>query len=577
MGALRTILGQRFSEKVYPNLNSPDIKRAVEGGRKSFQENYLNWVYGGVIDGCVFQVDGGLFYSTHNPADGTIVGTFPILSKDKIAHVSKLLSAVRRRGIEFSQTVPWQKRVELLLEISKVVEERFWLLVAAKQHETGQSLMEAIGETDEEVDFPLASAMYLQEIHEDTLLPTPRFSGDYNGKRYVPHGVFLNVCPFNFPGAIPMDMACKALAMGNAFIEKSSDKSSLCGYLVYESIVMAFKRLGIPHEGVVNYAPGGPEVVDMFLASPDIAGVSFTGSSAALTEIKAKHGTMLRRGYHGRAPLVFGSAETSGVNIVVVWHDADVARAALECVKAFTGRGGQKCSSARVIMVHKEVKALFDNHLLCELNRIRFGDVLEGADTGPVITEDAGRVIRQKIDKLFCHSIAATSQALHVGCAGKELSKINSFPRFLDISGEVLKDINLAREFMNTEIFGPVTSVIAVPDIDAVKGLCELSDYALTGACFTADIEVQLALSNVIPAGNLYHNRKCTGALVETECFGGLRSLSSPSGIKGKQALALFGSQQTVSGFYDPSWGAEEREEFVRRMQSELGVVFSKA
>ena len=142
---------------------------------------------------------------------------------------------------------------------------------------------------------------------------------------------------------------------------------------------------------------------------------------------------------------------------------------------------------------------------------------------------------------------------------------------------EVLKDINLAREFMNTEIFGPVTSVIAVPDIDAVKGLCELSDYALTGACFTADIEVQLALSNVIPAGNLYHNRKCTGALVETECFGGLRSLSSPSGIKGETSACAFRFSADSFRLYDPSWGAEEREEFVRRMQSELGVVFSKA
>ena len=383
--------------------------------------------------------------------------------------------------------------------------------------------------------------------------------------------VFFSTCARSiFPGN-PMDMACKALAMGT-FIEKSSDKSSLCGYLVYESIVMAFERSAFRTRASSITRPAVPRSSTCFL-SPDIAGVSVHGSSAALTEIKAKHGTMLRNGYHGRAPLVFGSAETSGVNIVVVWHDADVARAALECVKAFTGRGGQKCSSARVIMVHKEVKALFDNHLLCELNRIRFGDVLEGADTGPVITEDAGRVIRQKIDKLFCHSIAATSQALHVGCAGKELSKINSFPRFLDISGEVLKDINLAREFMNTEIFGPVTSVIAVPDIDAVKGLCELSDYALTGACFTADIEVQLALSNVIPAGNLYHNRKCTGALVETECFGGLRSLSSPSGIKGNKRLRFSFSADSFR-LYDPSWGAEEREEFVRRMQSELGVVF---
>src|SRR3989338_5216167 len=136
---------------------------------------------------------------------------------------------------------------------------------------------------------------------------------------------------------------------------KPSDKSSLCGYLVYESIVLAFQRSEIPHEGVVNYCPGGPEVVDMLLASPDIAGVSFTGSSAALDEIKRKHGTMLRKRFHGVAPITFGSAETSGVNIVVVWNDADIPYAASECAKSFLGRSGQKCSSARIIMVHEDI------------------------------------------------------------------------------------------------------------------------------------------------------------------------------------------------------------------------------
>ena len=145
-----------------------------------------------------------------------------------------------------------------------MVEERFWLLVAAKQHETGQSLAEAIGETDEEVDFPLACGYVSPGVPRRHTAPDSSFFGRLQRKTVCSAWCFSQRVPVQFSRAIPMDMACKALAMGNAFIEKSSDKSSLCGYLVYESIVMAFERLGIPHEGVVNYAPGGPKVVDMF-------------------------------------------------------------------------------------------------------------------------------------------------------------------------------------------------------------------------------------------------------------------------------------------------------------------------
>ena len=577
MGELRTAFSKRFREKVYPDPAYPEIQKAIARGREEFKEKYCGKFFPWDIGGTIFIPIGGKNYKTRNPSDRNItIGTFPVYEEGDVnthGTLWDLLSRVREAGLNFAETVPWRKRARLLLEISKVVEERFWLLVAAKQYETGQSIMEAIGETDEEVDFPLAAAMYLEEIHEDLILPSPKFAGDYNGKRYVPHGVFLNVCPFNFPGAIPMDMACKALAMGNAIIEKSSNKSSLCGYLVYESIIEAFKRVGIPSEGVVNYAPGGPDVVDLLLSSPDIAGVSFTGSSEALRHIKTKHGTKLRNGYCGRAPLVFGSAETSGVNIAVVWRDADVEHAAKECLKSFIGRQGQKCSSVRVIMAHKNIKQSFISALIRELGHVRYGDPLADADVGPLITLEAEDRVRKTIRNLLEKGVI--NEVIGQDCS-RPKNADDLFPGILRASSMVFQNKKKARQLMNTEIFGPVTTVVTVSSIDDVQWLSRQSDFALTGTSFTRNADISIALSKIIPAGNLYFNRKCTGALVETECFGGLRSASSPSGIKGKQALALFGSMPVISGFYDSSWDAKERKRFIGRMESELGFVFSK-
>ncbi|HEY4520041.1 MAG TPA: aldehyde dehydrogenase family protein [Candidatus Paceibacterota bacterium] len=572
---LRVELNKRFSSKVYPNIADPNVQEMVHRGRDDFLKLYLGRCFPWVFNGHNLHPAGSTYYATHAPFNREMtVGRFPLFRVGEI-NLPPILKDVRKAGLRFAEITSWRKRVQLLRTISEVVEERFWLLVAAKQYETGQSLAEAVGETDEEVDFPLAVAMYLEELHGEKLSPSSSGSGQHNGKSYVPHGIFLNICPFNFPGAIPMDMACKALAMGNAFIEKSSDKSSLCGYLVYESIKIAFERMGIDHRGVVNYAPGGAEIVDRLLASPDIAGVSFTGSSEALRQIKEKHRCVLRNGFVGKAPLRFGSEETSGVNIVVVWKDTDLAYAAKECVKSFVGRSGQKCSSARVIMVHEQAKDTFMEHMKREVSNVRFGNVLEGADLGPVITMEAGERILKTIVELTDSKVVSPQSYTKLTFEHSETMDA-ILPRILFAEKEVHESESLAVKLMNTEIFGPVTTMVSVPDMAAVKRLCKLSNFALTGSCFTEDMDVLIAMTRIIPAGNLYHNRKCTGALVESECFGGLRSASSPSGIKGKAALALFGSMQTVSGFYGSSWSKEKRQEFVRRMEDELGVVFSK-
>ena len=573
MKSMRAGLTKAFSEKVYPNPADPKVAAKLATGTTEFKEKYLGRDFGAILSGCrltpiPFRRTN---HETRDPNDPSIlVGLFAKYPSDTLVGLVALHTPIiRQAGRKFFLTTPWQKRVKLLKMISKVAQERFWLLCAAKMYETGQSVAEAIGETDEEVDFPKANAMYLEELNRDLLISTPKFSGDINGKRFVPHGVFLNICPFNFPGAIPMDMATKALAMGNAFIEKSSPKSSLCGYLVWETIKIAFERMGIEWRGVVNYAPGDADVVNAFLAHPEIAGMSFTGSSAVLDAIKKNHGDLLRYGWVARAKLVYGSAETSGVNTFIVCADADPVHAAQEYVKAFIGRSGQKCSSARIGFVHDSVYHSFVEATIERLKQVRYGDVKKGADLGAMITAfDRDKLVGQIAELEEERLLTLLYQKPITQGPGHD------FPPTALLSAYGLND-DEKRKIMNTEFFGPASTIVKFGNMDEVEQMCAMTDFALTGSVFTRDVEVLRRVLNFIPAGNVYWNRKCTGALVETECFGGLRSASSPVGIKGKNALALFGSQVTFSGFYPKNATSVERRALQKLLEAE-GINLSK-
>jgi len=245
-------IASQFSGKVYPNPSDPIVQACLADGVNDFVTNYLGKTYPYVLAGeSIFPDESSGEYVTRDPNDPNIVvGRFREFTPEFTLRLYReFLPKIRAAGRKFYETVSWQDRVRLLAMISKVAQERFWILCAAKAYETGQSIPEQIGETDEEVDFPLVNAMNLERMHTEKLIASPEFAGDYNGKRYVPHGVFADFSPFNFPGAIPMDMATKALAMGNAFIEKSSDKASLSGYLVFETIKIAFERCGIDWHG----------------------------------------------------------------------------------------------------------------------------------------------------------------------------------------------------------------------------------------------------------------------------------------------------------------------------------------
>jgi acyl-CoA reductase-like NAD-dependent aldehyde dehydrogenase len=539
--------------KKYPSLSDPITLEAFQVGVHLLRSQYLGQVYPWVLGGVELMpkhdpnVLPSHYFSTRDPVDRSVVATFPTLGGVLHHSMSDLVLSCYEAGQAFFRSTTPRDRIRLLQEITAVLRERFWLHCAVKAYECGQSRAEQIGETDEEVDFPLANAAYLSRLYasDNMLSRTPDFAGDMNAWRYVPHGVFLNVSPFNFPGAIPVDMATKALAMGNAFIEKSSPKSALSGYMVFDAIRSAFVRLGMPWQGVVNFAPGGADVVHALLSSPYIAGLSFTGSSRVLSDICAKHGKILRAGYQGtRAPLVLGSAETSGVNPFVVLDDAPSDLTAREYIRAFTGRSGQKCSSARVAYIPQSIAQDFLSQASRMIESLTYGDVKKGADIGPLASESDAKRLESDVVHALVHS-GIKSYVVKSGCVTKGY---DFAPRILVGYQSDLTHGQLS-QVVNTELFGPVSTVLVYEDEAWVKAGLLASTYALTASIFTSNPKRALEYIPLLPAGNVYVNRKCTGALVDSEIFGGLRSRSSPSGIKGSGALQLFGSRQTLSGF----------------------------
>lgn len=570
----RERLAEDMANKKYPDLNEPAIMKSRVEGIHRFERLYQGREYPVILAGREMYARAQVgTYTTKNPnKPDQLIGRFQHYDPIRMP-IMDLMPKVFEAGRRFYEETSVEQRVELCFNIQQVVKKNFWVQCAAKMRECGQSNPEQIGETDEAVDFPLFIGLHLQELHGEKLTPTPASAGDANGKAFVPHGVFVNIEPFNFPDAIPLCMATMALAMGNAVVLKSSGYSSLNGYLVYDALKQAFIQTGIPHEGVINYMPGpGATMADAILESPYATGFSFTGSTNAYEEIIEKHGKQWRYAYGGRARLVTGAAETSGVNPFVVWSDADADVAAVEYVKSFIGRSGQKCSSARVALVHKNVYENFTEAVRMHLTTLKFGNVEDGADLGAVISEEAAARIYKKIDMLEGEEIVSCSFRVHHGI----LSLQDVPPTLLEASARVLepKSQRLRELLMNTEIFGPVSTVIKVNNMQDVELLFRESRFALTGSVFTDDLMIAKYLLRILPAGNKYWNRKCTGALVDCEVFGGILSASSPHGMKGKYALLRYCSMPVVSAKLDGFSG--NKRSLAGDMFSELHYTMTK-
>ncbi len=439
--------------------------------------------------------------------------------------VQKAVAQAEAAFVTWSQKSP-QERVSLLLKLSGIMQERRLELAAWMILEVGKSWTEADADVAEAIDF---CEFYAREALRlggpQELIP---ITGEENHLYYIPLGVGLVIPPWNFPLAILTGMTTAAVVTGNTVIVKpSSDAPAIAAKLVEMT-----EQAGFP-AGVVNFLTGsGAEVGDVLVAHPRVRFVAFTGSK----EVGLRINELAAKVPPGQVWIKRAILEMGGKDAIIVDSESNLDEAAGGVVSSAFGFQGQKCSACSRAIVLEPVYDEFLHKLRQATERmIKPGNVEDGrVNFGPVINERA------------CESIL---EYIQVG--QKEGRVITGGGRAPGdgyfIQPTVIADIDSKARIAQEEIFGPVLAVIKARDYDEALAIANNTQYGLTGAVYTDDEEKLAEAGRKFHVGNLYLNRKCTGALVGAHPFGGFNMSGTDSKAGGKDYLLLFTQAKVIS------------------------------
>lgn len=396
---------------------------------------------------------------------------------------------------EWSRRSP-SDRAKILFKAASLIRSRKMELAALILLEVHKNRQEADADVCEAIDFLEYYGREMIRIAKED--PAAK-----------PLGVAAVIAPWNFPLAILTGMTAGALVTGNTAIMKPAEQSPRIAFKLFEIL----KEAGIP-EGVVNYLPGIGEVVGDFLVrSPDVALVAFTGSKEVGMSIAARRKRVI--------------SEMGGKNAIIVDKSADLDRAVEGAVQSAFGYQGQKCSACSRVILLPEIYEKFKKKFLEKTAEIRIGDPKDpGNFMGPVIDEEAYQKISRYIDLGKKESKLAYQGKAH---EGRHLIP----PTIFD---EVSPKARIARE----EIFGPVVCLIKAQNLDEAIQIANRVPYDLTGGLFSKDPKAVERIKKEFDVGNLYINRKITGALVACQPFGGYRLSSLGFKAGGPEYLCQF-------------------------------------
>jgi 1-pyrroline-5-carboxylate dehydrogenase len=391
--------------------------------------------------------------------------------------------------------------------------------------EVGKSWIEADADTAEAIDFlEFYGREALRLANPPALTP---IGGERNFLRYLPLGVGAVIPPWNFAFAIMAGMTSAAIVTGNTVCLKPSPDAAV----IAARFVDLLHELGLP-PGVLNYVPGdGPTVGEALVTDPRTRFVSFTGSKAVglrINELAAKS----RPGQRWIKRVI---AEMGGKDAIVVADDADLDAAVQGVVASAFGFQGQKCSACSRAIVDAAVYDAFLAKLVPAAEALRVGDpALAGTFMGPVINEKALEKIRRYLE------IGKGEGRLLTG--GHVLAGEGYY-----VPPTIFADVAPRGRIAQEEIFGPVLAVIRARDFDDALAIANDTEFGLTGAVYAGDPERLRRAEDEFFVGNLYLNRKCTGALVGGQPFGGFNMSGTDSKAGGYDYLLLFVQAKSIS------------------------------
>ena len=508
-----------FHNEPFTDFSKPENRTAMEGALKQVRGMFCReypLVIGGEKIATVEKINS---YNPSKPDE--VIGIF---QKATVEMANQAVEAASKAFDKWKR-VPAEERVACLYRTADILRKRRFELDAWLCYEIGKTWPEADADIAELIDF---CEYYGRE--ELRLAPPQKLTpmrGEKNYMKYIPLGVGVIIPPWNFAAAIMGGMTLAAIVTGNTAIVKPSSDSPTIAALFIDILFEA----GVPRDVVSFFTGPGGTAGEALVTHPKTRFIAFTGSKEAGLRISEQ----ASKKQPGQVWIKRTILEMGGKDAIVVDEEADL-DAAVEgvAVSAF-GYQGQKCSACSRAIVAEKIYDKFLEKLVERVKKIKVGPIEDPSNyMGPVINKAAMNSILDYIE------VGKKEGRLVAG--GKHAGGEGYF-----IEPTVIADINPKARIFQEEIFGPVLAVTKAKDFDTALHMANDTEFGLTGAVYSQNPKKIEHAAEEFHVGNLYMNRKCTGAMVGAHPFGGFNMSGTDSKSGGQDYLLLFLQAKTIS------------------------------
>jgi len=496
--------------------NARAMREALDKVRRQLGREYEN-----VIGGHRVRTEAKL--QSINPSHpGQVVGVF---QKAGAADVPAAVNAALAAFESWSRTSV-KERAELLFRVAHTLRERKFEWAAWLVFEVGKNWAEADADVAETIDF---AEFYAREaLRMDKAEPPIQLPGERDELRYIPLGVGAVISPWNFPSAIMAGMTMAAIVSGNTVVLKPSGDAMAIAAKFFEVL----EQCGIP-DGVVNFVTGGgASFGNELVKHPKTRFIAFTGSR----EVGLHIHEMAAKAQPTQIWIKRTVLEMGGKDAIVVDADSDLDEAVSGVIASAFGFSGQKCSACSRAIVDERVYDKFVERLKDRAEKLTVGPAEDNPNMGPVVSEAARKSILGFVKQ-------AEIQGGRLITGGHAIDGLEGF----FVEPTIISEVKPGDTIEQTEVFGPVLAVIRCKNFNDGLRIANDTEFGLTGAVYTRSEERIEQARQGFHVGNLYINRKCTGAMVGAHPFGGFNMSGTDSKAGGPDYLLLFTQAKSIA------------------------------
>lgn len=499
--------------------NAEAMKQAIE-----LVKSELGREYPIVINGEKITLESK--FESYNPANKSeVVGVFSEVDTDAENLVNQAIETAAE-AFKTWRFVSAEERAEYLFKAAKIIRDRKHYYSAWMVLETSKTWSEADGDTAEAIDFlEFYGREMLRWSEIQPITPSPY--SEKNSLEYIPLGVGAVIPPWNFPLAIMVGMTTAAIVTGNTVVLKPSSDSPT----IAAKFIEVLEEIGLP-SGVVNFLTGSADTGNAMVTHPKTRFISFTGSKQVGLHIN-EHAAKTQKGQIWIKRVV---AEMGGKDAIIVCDDADLDSAATGIVQAAFGYQGQKCSACSRLIVDEKVHDELMEKVVALTKSLKVGQPTEGE------TNMAAVINKRSFDNTLSYIKKGIEEGGKILTGGSGDDSQGFF-----IEPTIIDNVNAGDTIEQEEIFAPVLAVIKAKNFDHALEIANDTEFGLTGAVYTASEENLERSRKEFHVGNLYLNRKCTGALVGVHPFGGFNMSGTDSKAGGREYLLQFMQGKSIA------------------------------